>query len=305
MGRVRLSTKRPSKAWRPLAGRYACLVAGLMLVGDFVRAQGSLEGANASIHSSPHVRQVEVVGDVVTLKTQDTTVRDVLEEIARQSALTVVVHDSVDERITLEFHQLSLREALDRILRHQDFVLEYAQPLSGGAKSSHLRPRRLWVLSGGARGDDRGRDQYVMPLSSEVIQTIAVLRAQLMSQDARIREAAVEDLGALSVVEAVAPLSLALSDLDADVRIAATRALARMGGVQATAALTIAVRNRNSQGREEAVEALGVIGGNTAMQVLKEALKVESKDVREAAIFCNGRNWWRGCSASGSHDTAR
>lgn len=263
--------------------RYACLVAGFILVGDFVRAQDSLKGANATSHSSPHFLHVEVVDDVVTVKTQDTTVQDLLEEIARQSALTIVLHDSLDERITIEFHQLSLREALRRILRYQSFALESVQPLSDGAKSSHLRPRTLWVLSKGTR-DDRGRDQDGMSLSSELTPTIVVLRSQLMSQDARIREAAVEDLGALGVVEAVAPLSLALSDPDADVRIAATRALAHIGGVQATAALTVAVRNQNSPSREEAVEALGIIGGNTAMQVLKEALKVGSKDVRKAAI---------------------
>ena len=38
-----------------------------MLVGDFVRAQDSLEGANATSHSSPHLLHVEVVDDVVSV----------------------------------------------------------------------------------------------------------------------------------------------------------------------------------------------------------------------------------------------
>lgn len=271
------------KASRLCATRLACLVAGLTLLGEFAAAQDTLKGAQATMHASPSYLHVGIADNLVTVKTRDVAVHDLLEEIARHIGLAVVSHDYLDERITIEFHRLPLPEALGRVLRHQSFALEYPQPISSAGKSSHPLPSRLWVFSK-EPGIVPGNNKDGRPSSPNVTSAIGVLRAELMSEDPRLRQAAVKRLGALGVVEAVAPLSLALADEDEYVREAAIAAVADIGGEEAARALAIALQDEDPLLREEAVDALGEIGGETAIHVLEQAFKDEEEDVREAAI---------------------
>jgi hypothetical protein len=272
-----------AKASRLWAARLACLVAGLTLLGEFVEAQDTLKGAQATIHASPSYLHVGVADNLVTVKTRDVAVHDLLEEIARHIGLAVVSHDSLDERITMEFHRLPLPEALGRVLRRQSFALEYAQPIYSAGKSSYRLPSRLWVFSK-EPGVVPDNDKNGRPSSSNITSAIGVLRAELMSEDPRLRQAAVERLGALGVVEAVVPLSLALADEDEYVREAAIAAVADIGGNEAARALAIALQDEDPLLREEAVDALGEIGGETAIHVLEQAFRDGEEDVREAAI---------------------
>ncbi len=236
------------------AASLACLVAGLTLLVGFVEAQDTLEGTQATTHASPGYLHVEITDEIVTVKARDVTVKDLIEEIARQSGLVVVLHDPLDERVTMELHRLPLPEAMGRILRDQSFALQYVQPLSSTGNSSDAHPSRLWVFSKGPA------DDYA-------------------------RQDAVKGLGALNADEVIVPLSLALADDDANVRLEAVSALANVGSDQATAALAAAaLSDGDSSVREEAVYALGEIGGETGMQVLEQALMDPDNRVREAAV---------------------
>jgi hypothetical protein len=88
------------------AVRLACLVAGLTLLVDFVRAQDTLEGRRAATQTSPGYLHVETADDIVTVTARDVAVKDLLEEIARQSGLVLVLRDPLDERVTVKLYRL-------------------------------------------------------------------------------------------------------------------------------------------------------------------------------------------------------
>jgi HEAT repeat protein len=184
---------------------------------------------------------------------------------------------ALDREITLEFHRLSLEQALRRILRHCSFVLEYAA----------AQPRTLWILP---QGEDEYAAQRRVVASTasgsageDIYTKISKLRATLSSADAEQRQEATLELGESGHVDAVVPLTLALADKDEDVREAAVISLAEIGGAEAVQALAIALRDENPRVREEAVDALGEIGGKVAIGLLEQALADDVRFVRQAA----------------------
>ena len=113
------------------------LVAGLLLFINGVMAQDVFEDRQVSVDSATSYLQVDVSDSLVTLKVHDVGVRDVLDEIARQSDLTVVSHNPLDGRLTLELERLPLSEALRRIMRDQSYLLYLAQAVTGVRNANH------------------------------------------------------------------------------------------------------------------------------------------------------------------------
>ncbi len=263
------------RTWGSRTPPLMCLVAGLTLLAGCVGPEDAGEGAQVTPQASADYLHVEVIDDLVTVQASHVPLHDLLLEIGRQSGLVVLVHGRLDERITLELHQLPLPEAIGRILGDQSFALHYAGPSSSPEDSSDARPGKLWVFSQGS-GD--------VHASSDITSAIDVLRMESMNADARRRQDAVEALGALEVDEAIGPLTLALADNDANVRLEAVAALAHLGSDQAVAALAAAVGDIDPSVREEAVDALGDVGGENAIQALGQALMDPDNEVREAAI---------------------
>ena len=58
------------------------------------------------------------------VKVKDASLKELLDEIARQSGLSVAGSGPLDERVTIEFHNLSLDEGIRLILRHHSFALD-------------------------------------------------------------------------------------------------------------------------------------------------------------------------------------
>jgi HEAT repeat protein len=177
---------------------------------------------------------------------------------------------ALDREITLEFHRLSLEQALRRILRHCSFVLEYAA----------AQPRTLWILP---QGEDEYAAQRRVVASTASGSAGEDIYTKISSADAEQRQEATLELGESGHVDAVVPLTLALADKDEDVREAAVISLAEIGGAEAVQALAIALRDENPRVREEAVDALGEIGGKVAIGLLEQALADDVRFVRQAA----------------------
>ena len=259
------------------------LVAGLLLFVNGVMAQDVFEDRQVSVDSATSYLQVDVSDGLVTLKVHDVGVRDVLDEIARQSDLTVVSHNPLDGRLSLELERLPLSEALRRIMRDQSYLLYLAQAVTGVRNANHGRQSTLWVFSDGS-ANDSGHAGAASHSVREITSAIEVLQSQLMSDDIRIRQEAIKGLRRLKSNEAVAPLSVALADEDRKVRVKAIYALAYIGGDDAVAALAATSGDENAWVRAETAYALGTLGGDTAIQVLRHALHDADADVRESAI---------------------
>jgi HEAT repeat protein len=246
-------------------------------------AQDAFDAMPSSAYTATSYLDVEVSNDLVTLTAHNVGVRDILDEIARQSDLIVVSHGSLHTRITLELEQLPLFDAVRRVMRGESYLLYQAQESTGTGIAKHARQGTLWIFSDGP-ANDPDKTETASYSVGESTSDVEVLQSQLMSGDIRAKREAIKDLRKLNVNEAIAPLSYALVDEDKSVRVKAVYALANIGGEDAVAAMAIAAGDENSWVRAETAYALGTIGGDTAMQVLKHALRDPDSNVRETAI---------------------
>ncbi len=265
------------------AGRQAGLVACFLLCVNGVMAQDAFEDRQASAGSATSYLNVEMSDDLVTLQAHNVGVRDVLDEIARQSDLIVVSYAPLHGRLTLELERLPLFDALRSIMRGQSYLLHQAQAVTGARIADDERQSTLWVFSDGSANDPDYTEAASYSVR-EITSAIEVLRSQLMSSDIRVRQEAIKGLRKLKVNEVIAPLSYALADEDKKVRVKAIYALVDIGGDDAVAALAAAAGDENAWVRAETAYAMGMLGGDTAIQILKHMLHDADSDVRESAI---------------------
>lgn len=275
------------KPLRLLTLHLVCLTVSLTFLSHITQAEDTLKATEGMTHTSQGSRSIQFADDHLTVKIQDVSLREILQEIARRSGFTLVRYGSLDEPMTLQFHQLPLDEGLQRILRHRSFALEYAQQTPEERLSVVRRPKTLWIFP---QGDEEYSiqntivgDTKIGSSGEDIATEISRLQAALSSEDAGDREEAVDALGESGRPEAVAPLRLALADQDEDVREAAIMALAEIGGDAAAQALALALDDEDPWLREEAVDALGEIGGEIAIGFLEQALADDEESVREAA----------------------
>ena len=79
----------------------------------------------------------------LSVHVEETPLREVLEEVSRLNHTPIIwlSSESQEERVSLEFADLPLREGLERILQRQNFVLFYESPSVG------TQLRQIWVAS--------------------------------------------------------------------------------------------------------------------------------------------------------------
>ena len=261
-----------------------CLTVNLAPLGALTQDEaGLIEEADPWPLSPPGL--LRITNNLLTVKVHDASVEELVEEIARQSGLTIVWYGPISERITLDFQGHALDQALARILRNHSFALAFSQDEE--SPSSAARPRKLWIIPKGAEGsppqavaaNESEQEDFLQDESIDITLLIAALR----SEDSWEREEAVEALGEIGGPESAQFLGVALKDEDEDVRQAAIAALAHIGGDRAAQVLAVALEDEDEWFREEAVEALGEIGGNSAIRLLEQALSDEYDGVRDTA----------------------
>ncbi len=268
-----------------------CLTVSLTLSSAITQAEDKLKITEAETQPSQGARFIQFVNDQLTVKVEHVSLQELLEEIARQGGLTLVLSGSLADRITIEFHQLPLEEGLRRILSKRNFAVEYSTTSEQSA-STVRRPTKLWIFSKAEIGfrvqttvvDGNTRGDSLIDVATDIRR----LQVALTSEDPGEREDAVDALGESGRPEAVAPLRLALADEDEDVREAAIAALTNIGGEEAAQALAIALQDKDASLREEALAALGEIGGDAAAQALAIALQDEDSSMREEAVEALG-----------------
>lgn len=269
-------------------GRYrfyhVWLAVGLSLLVGITQA-GELE---TTAHRLQAPFAIEFANDRLSVKIEGIALRELLREIARQSGLTVMVSGPLEERVTIEFQQLLLDKGLRRILRRQNFVVEYAVPRHDEPPSTHARPKTLWVV---AKGTPSHRMQHLVVETrragaTDEVDPVDIRKWQAASKSEDVIDSvnAIEALGDSEHPDAVLSLRSALTDEDEEVREAAIAALTEIGGEAAANALSIALRDDDVALREDAVAALGIIGGEAAAQALSIALYDGDVSIREDAL---------------------
>lgn len=240
--------------------RGACIVAGLTLCFGLV---------DAAVDA-----RVIVSGDRVLIEVDDVSIREVLEELARQTRLVVVSQEPLNEPLSVRIDTLPLPQAVRRLLRDKSFLLR--QFNDGSAK--------LWILSENAGSRAQGwatpSDRMPQPEQGNALPDYLLLAS---SEEAGDREEAMYGFGDLREGKSIEYLLAGLSDPVESVREEAIQSLADLGGPASVTALATALHDPAASVRADAVDALGEIGGPAAVTWLQRAAADESAMVREAA----------------------
>jgi hypothetical protein len=258
-----------------------------LITTPITQAGNELDAAEARTTTAEGPRLVEFADDLLTVDVRDVSLKELLQEVARQGGLTIMMDGSIDERMTVRFDKLPVDDGLRRILRDQNFVLKYAQRAIEESQWARPRIMEVRIL---ARSDDtapiqtsRVDDVQSRDPGPEVAPERSQPGAALGSEGRRARKKAAEALGESGGPEAIGPLRLALEDRDNGVREAAVSALARIGGEEAVESLDLAVQDQSYWVRKKAVRALGQIGGERAALLLAQALADEDELIRDEA----------------------
>ena len=224
---------------------------------------------------------VQFTGGKLTVKVTNSLLVDVLRQIARQSGLTLILSGTLMDQITEDFDELSLDRALRRLLRHQSFVVEYAQHQE--TRAPH--PATLWVLASRARLLAKTRaagHKEAALLQRHNPQKGNALPEALTGRSTEDRAVAVA-LGRSGHPDAIPAFADALTGEDKGVREAAIDGLTNVTSEQSIKVLAATLQDPDASLREEAVEALWEIGGQGAISLLQQALQDKDEFVRDTA----------------------
>lgn len=279
---ISLKTIRHSRC-RPIG-----LLLGLVLALPATDARDTPVLNQRPSSTAGSLNTVRCADELLSVKAHDVGLAELLDEVASQCGLTVVRYVALEQRVTMEFHSLTLVQGFNTILRSRSYVL-MSMPLPPGNRPATLAPAvTLWILP---QGDEKYSIQPSMPAAKGADSSFAGSSAvdvsglayALSNGSLEDRAQAAASLGKRGHARAVAPLSQALADRNAEVREAALNSLVEIGGADATRALAVALRDRDPHIREQAVDALGQIGGTMATGLLQQALTDEAGFVRQAA----------------------
>ncbi len=269
------------------------LIFGVALLAAFMCGLRVPQARPAEPERTRGVQLVHVANGLLTVNVRETSLKELLEEIARQSGLALEGEASIAERITVQFHQLHLEEGLRVILDGQSYALEYSLATRDEHRQSIRVPKRLRIFpkrdrSGAWRTPaDHEGEAGLGDARVDVPRLPAVLED---AAEARVKEEALETLADSGLRHVVLPPVLfALADRDEGVRPGAIDALATLGGKEAAEALESAGRDEERSVREQAIQRdsidedraaglpqqavddLGDTGGSTAVQPLELA----------------------------------
>ena len=104
--------------------RLLCLTVSTAFLPTIAQTGDKLKTTKAQTQPSQSASFIQFANDLLTVEAQDVPLKELLDEIARQSGLSVVGFGSLDDDITIEFHSLSLDEGMRLILRHHSFALD-------------------------------------------------------------------------------------------------------------------------------------------------------------------------------------
>lgn len=265
-------------------GYLALVFAGCMLtVGIGQAADGIGPAGPTAASKSDGLVRVEMDGELVSVRARNAALADLLREMARQSGIILMQDGPPGESVSVTLHRLSLPEAIARVLRHHNFVLQLTPNTVDQHRIGQARRARLWVFSDGPVNKPHAK-MAATQHTPDPPTVVSPLWGELRSDDSAARLHAIRQLRGLPAEEAVAHLSEALADEDARVRRQAVFALEDLGTVDAIAALNRVLDDADPMLRAEVVRILGRAGDETRVGAIERSLTDESKAVREAAV---------------------
>jgi len=243
----------------------------------------------------------------LTVSAKDVPLRAVLEKIAQQAGISIVLKGSAENRVSAEFSGIGIEEGIRRLTRGLSCVFLY--DLKGGSTATwemisvflfaETGDQRVTTFAPGsslegpvtsgseailADSDEEGIDRLCVAAMDNEGAFSQLAELAIGGEDSEIRVRAVEALDRLGNERTRNPLIQALEDENAEVRVASVRALADFRDEKVTRALArAALEDDNPSVREEAVFALAQVGGKNATEALERALTDRVEFVRRVA----------------------
>ena len=209
--------------------RMACLTAGLSFLGSVAQAQDALDVAGTSARPSVEPNTVQFGNDRLTVKVRDVPLRGLLQEIARQSGLDVVIHGSLEESVSMKFDRLFFNQGLRRILRRHSFVIEYGQGT----------PKALWILADGKRVPSHKTVAHtgIEWTSSRYIETEIPAEPTSHGEE----KSSIEILTNVDSEEVIQDLAIALQDEDPSLKAEVLAVIDKLGDIAAIETLELSL----------------------------------------------------------------
>ena len=256
---------------KPLKLFILCLLylsVSFTFLSGFTQAEDRGKTPIAQTQPSQGDHVIQFANNYLTVNVKEVSLAWLLQEIARQSGLTLEYKGLLDERITIRFHNLPFDDGLRKILNQQNFALEYVQQRDEENQSTVRRPTKLWVfIKGGKAYPDNTRlakDALAGSSRQDVAKNISKLQAAMTREDPREQEKAVEILDEVVYSSETVLLerkaeSLAralLQDKDFGIRELTSNALGERGGVRVKEIIEKALEYEDKEVKEEAAELL-------------------------------------------------
>lgn len=124
-----------------------CIAVVLLCLVNIVQAEDVLKAAKTQTQQSQRALSVQFDNDLLTVKAEDVPLQEVLQEIARQSDLSVEGSGLLEDKITIQFDRLALDEGLRLILRRYSFALVYVQKAPEGTQPVVLQLESLRIAA--------------------------------------------------------------------------------------------------------------------------------------------------------------
>jgi len=124
-----------------------CITAVLLCLVSIVQAEDKQKAAKTQTQQSQRAPSVQFDNDLLTVKADDVPLQEVLQEIARQSDLSVEGSGLLEDKITIQFDRLALDEGLRLILRRYSFALVYVQKAPEGTQPVVLQLESLRIAA--------------------------------------------------------------------------------------------------------------------------------------------------------------
>ena len=116
-------------------------------------AEDGLKATKAKTQQSQSALSVQFGNDLLSVKAKDVPLKELIDEIARQSDLSVEGSGILEDRVTIQFDRLTLDEGIRLILRRHNFALVYTQK---EPESSQTAVQRLETLRIFSKGGEEG-----------------------------------------------------------------------------------------------------------------------------------------------------
>jgi hypothetical protein len=213
----------------------------------------------------------------LTVSLKDVPLRAVLEKIAQEAGISIVLKGSAENRVSAEFSGIGIEEGIKRLTKGSSHAFIYAR---NDPEALFSKPMTVFIYS-----ESPGSCSiFGVPIaaSSEPISDNLAPN----SEDSARAFKTLKDRASAGNEDACSHIiELALYDKNMETRVASIEFLASIGQERVTDALIQALDDDEAGVRAASVRALGQYPGERALNALRVALQDPVPEVRKAAML--------------------